>query len=74
MIQAEFPKHTASFHQPQARDFLINFVLENKKKKNPPEPPKNNISNHNYFKPIGNRFGRKATLGTVAKYYCGGRL
>ena len=73
MLQTDFPKHTASSHQPQARDFLINYVLQNNKNKNQPEPPKNNPA-HNYFKTAINRIGRKATLGTVAKFYCGGKL
>ena len=75
MLQELIPKHTATFHQKQAKDYLIAYALGIKgvpeSKISTPQPIDKAVA---YFKIAKNKQGRKAALGDVAKYYCGGPL
>lgn len=44
------------------------------KKVNKIDQSKINLTQHDYFSPLNNKFNRKASLGTPSKYYCGGEL
>lgn len=76
LTQADAPKHTATAHQLEAKEYLTRMVLELKKDKQGSASkigaPSAQI--HNYFKPVNNSKGRRAMLGTSSKYYCGGEL
>ena len=73
MVQEAIPKHTATEHQKEAKDYLIAQVLGIKGKaeskvQTPADPA------INYFRAQKNRDGLNAVMGDTSKYYCGGRM
>jgi hypothetical protein len=76
MFQELIPKHTATVHQKEAKDYLIAYALskerpESKLKQPPPAKKSDPMS---LFRPVMHNLGLRAALGDVGKYYCGGRL
>ena len=51
-LQADIPKHTATQHPDEAKNYLIS-CMTNMQNKNKPVKPE---SNHNYFDPVINKF------------------